>query len=169
LNLWLYNQDENKRAVNEHFYYVGQQYLQQNSTALLVLLQQDKKLLQAYVEQLSLNEGIKSVHVYDTSGQIIAVSSNENSINDLYGISIKKLNKSNEFVPFATELRDDELRGYVRLTLAENYLTDNLLKSSEQQYGLIRLMMIIAGVVGFLLTRGLNRFSRQGFRLAQPK
>jgi membrane protein len=68
-------------------------------------------------------------------------------------------------VPFVSEIRKERLIGYVRLTLDKNYLTTKLLKNNDQQFTLLRLMMIIAGVVGFLLTRGLNRFSRQGFRL----
>jgi membrane protein len=64
-----------------------------------------------------------------------------------------------------SEIRKDVLVGYVRLTLDKTYLTTKLLKNNDQQFTLLRLMMIIAGVVGFLLTRGLNRFSRQGFRL----
>ena len=55
----------------------------------------------------------------------------------------------------------------MRLTLDKKYLTLDLLKNNDEQFTLLRLMMIIAGIVGFLLTRGLNRFSRQGFRLAE--
>jgi hypothetical protein len=32
-------------------------------------------------------------------------------------------------------------------------------------YELMRLMTLIAVVIGFFLTRGFNRFSRQGFRM----
>ena len=62
-------------------------------------------------------------------------------------------------------MRKDKLIGYVRLTLDKHYLTTKLLRNNDEQFTLLRLMMIIAGVVGFLLTRGLNRFSRQGFRI----
>jgi membrane protein len=75
------------------------------------------------------------------------------------------LNKSETSVPFVGEIRKESLVGYVRLTLDKQYLTNKLLENNDQQFTLLRLMMIIAGVVGFLLTRGLNRFSRQGFRL----
>jgi len=54
--------------------------------------------------------------------------------------------------------------GYVRVTVKKNYFIDDLNTTNYDNHALIRLMMIIAVCIGFLLTRGLNRFSRQGFR-----
>ena len=46
-----------------------------------------------------------------------------------------------------------------------SYLIDILAKTDDDQQALFRLMLLLAGLVGFLLTRGLNRFSRRGYRL----
>jgi membrane protein len=167
MNMWLFNHNQNEQAINDHFYYVGQQYLKQNTLGLSVVIKQDKKLLQGYVDNISQVDWLKELHIYDVSGQLIASSKSHQSIKDLYGISPFKINKSVQHVPFISEIRTDKLHGYIRMTIKKEYLTSNLLASHEEQYSWLRLMMIIAGVVGFLLTRGLNRFSRQGFRTSQ--
>ncbi len=167
MNLWLFNHNKNKQAINDHFYYVGQQYLKQNTLGLSVVIKEDKKLIQDYVDNISQVDWLKDLHIYDTTGQLIANSQSHHSIKDLYGISPHKINKSEEFVPFVSEIRTDKLHGYIRMTIKKNYLTDNLLTRHDEQYSWLRLMMIIAGVVGFLLTRGLSRFSRQGFRVSK--
>jgi len=168
MNLWLFNDNQNKQAIDDHFYYVGQQYLKQNTLGLSVVIKQDKKLLQNYVDNISQVDWLKELYVYDATGQLIASSQPHHSIKDLYGISPFKINKSEQHVPFIGEIRTDKLHGYIRMTVKKKYLTDSLLASHDEQYSWLRLMMIIAGVVGFLLTRGLNRFSRQGFRIS-PK
>lgn len=166
MNLWLSNQKADQQTIEEHFFAIGQQHIQQVSAAITVFIDQDKLLLQNYLDQLSATEDIKEVHVYDLSGQLIAASTEQSSIKDLYGINAQKLNRSATYVPFIGEIRQKDLQGYVRLTLNQPFLTESLLNNSQEQSRLQRLMLIIAVLVGFLLTRGLNRFSRQGFRLA---
>ena len=170
MNLWIYSQTQNKQSIEQHFYDVGHQYLQQASAGLSVLTsevktKESRQLLQNYIDELQKAEVVKEIHLYDLSGQLIISSQNAKSIKALFGLSDNKLDKSKFSVPFVSEVRKDVLVGYVRLTLDKNYLTTKLLKNNDEQFTLLRLMMIIAGVVGFLLTRGLNRFSRQGFRL----
>jgi len=170
MNLWLYSQTMNKQTIEQHFYEVAQQYLLQASAGLSVLTpelktKQSRQLLQNYVDELQQTELINEIHLYDRTGQLIISSESAKSVKALYGLSKNKLNKSETSVPFVGEIRKESLVGYVRLTLDKQYLTNKLLENNDQQFTLLRLMMIIAGVVGFLLTRGLNRFSRQGFRL----
>jgi membrane protein len=172
MNLWIYSQSNNKQSIEQHFYDVGHQYLQQVSAGLSVLTpevntKESRQILQNYIDELQKAEVIEEIHLYDLSGQLILSSQYGKSVKALFGLSDNKLNKSEFSVPFVSEIRKDILVGYVRITLDKHYLTTNLLKSNEQQFTLLRLMMIIAGVVGFLLTRGLNRFSRQGFRIGE--
>ena len=170
MNLWIYSQTQNKHSIEQQFYDVGHQYLKQTSVGLSVLTpevktKESRKILQNYVDELEKVDVVKQIHVYDVSGQLIISSQNAKSIKALFGLSDNELDKSQFSVPFVGELRNDAIVGYVRLTLDKHYLTTKLLKNNDEQFTLLRLMMIIAGVVGFLLTRGLNRFSRQGFRL----
>ena len=170
MNLWIYSQTQNKQSIEQQFYDVGHQYLQQASAGLSVLTpevktKESRQILQSYVDELEKVDVVQEIHLYDVSGQLIISSQNAKSIKALFGIFDNKLDKSRYSVPFVSEVRKDVLVGYVRLTLDKHYLTSKLLKNNDEQFTLLRLMMIIAGVVGFLLTRGLNRFSRQGFRL----
>ncbi len=172
MNLWIYSQTQNKHSIEQQFYDVGHQYLKQTSVGLSVLTpevktKESRKILQSYVDELEKVDVVKQIHVYDVSGQLIISSQNAKSIKVLFGLSDNELDKSRFSVPFVGEVRNDGLVGYVRLTLDKHYLTTKLLKNNDEQFTLLRLMMIIAGVVGFLLTRGLNRFSRQGFRLGE--
>ena len=172
MNLWIYSQTQNKHSIEQQFYDVGHQYLKQTSVGLSVLTpevktKESRKILQNYVDELEKVDVVKQIHVYDVSGQLIISSQNAKSIKALFGLSDNELDKSQFSVPFVGELRNDAIVGYVRLTLDKHYLTTKLLKNNDEQFTLLRLMMIIAGVVGFLLTRGLNRFSRQGFRLGE--
>lgn len=167
MNLGLFSHNQNKQVINDHFYYVGQQYLKQTMAGLSVLIDQDKTLLNRYIEELEKADWLKDIYVYDLTGQLIAGTKNGNTIKELYGISPLKLNKSNQFVPFVGEINTKKLQGYVRITIKREYLTASLSERNTEQFSLLRLMMLIAVVVGFLLTRGLNRFSRQGFRLGR--
>ena len=171
MNLWIYSQTQTEQTINQHFYDVGEQYLQQTSAGVSVLTteiksKQSRILMQNYVDELQQAQAIKEIHLYDVTGQLLISSKGAKSVKALYGLSENKLNKSEGFPPFVGEIRQKTLLGYVRLTLDKRYLTEKLLTNSDEQFTLLRLMMIIAGIVGFLLTRGLNRFSRQGFRLA---
>ena len=46
-------------------------------------------------------------------------------------------------------------------------LISSLFNINDENSSLFRLIVLLSGLVGFLLTRGFNRFSRQGFRLAK--
>jgi membrane protein len=155
---------------------------------------QNKKTLQFFINRLSEVEFIKQVHLYDATGLLLVSSQlpdtaegnskdnskeNENinssdtdsnkakSINELYGLAVNQKNMSEHSTPFVQEVRGTELFGYIRFTIEKSYLTHILAKADEDQQALFRLMLLLAGVVGFLLTRGLNRFSRRGFRLSK--
>ena len=173
MNLWIYSQTQTEQTINQHFYDVGAQYLQQTSAGMSVLTtelktKQSRALMQNYVDELQQAKAIKEIHLYDVTGQLLISSKDAKSVKTLYGLTENKLNKSAHFPPFIGEIRQKFLLGYVRITLDKKYLTEKLLTNNDEQFTLIRLMMIIAGIVGFLLTRGLNRFSRQGFRLSGP-
>jgi len=171
MNLWIYSQTQTEETINQHFYDVGEQYLQQTSVGVSVFTteiktKQSRALMQNYIDELQQVQAIKEIHLYDITGQLLISSKGAKSVQALYGLSENELNKSESFPPFIGELRQESLIGYIRLTLDKKHLTEKLLTNSHEQFTLLRLMMIIAGIVGFLLTRGLNRFSRQGFRLA---
>ena len=187
---------KNSNNLTEHFNFIAKQQLHQAIVGVTVLLEQEHKnniekkdLLQRYLDGLAKVNFVKQAHLYDATGMLLVASTsveidkrgNEiarpkaKSINDLYGISPHQPNLSDKLTPFVEEVRHSDtssykLHGYLRFTIEPSYLTNILAQADEEQQSLQRLMLLVAGVIGFLLTRGLNRFSRRGYRLAsEPK
>lgn len=180
MSLWVSTAKKSEQALFLHFEQMAEKFLQQSIAGVSVLLvekgtSQSKKSrnaqLQSYINYLGDADFIKEVHLYDETGLLLLKSDSGGeasaSIKSLYGIdeSLKTLNKSNIYSPFVSEIRTDKLIGYIRLTIEKSYLTAALAKENDNTQTLYRFLMIIAGLIGFLLTRGLNRFSRQGFRM----
>jgi len=160
--------EQNQTTIDEHFNYVGHQYLQQAASALQLNLSiKQRKVLQQQIELLSENEIVNDIRFYDKTGLLVASSTRSAEINELYGLSMNKSNKSEQFVPFVKEVRTDKLNGYLRITLEKSLITKRLEDKNKTLNELLRLMLLLAGTVGFLLTRGFNRFSRQGYRLSR--
>lgn len=164
MNFWVSSRDEQQSQIQQHADTIGKMYLAQAAASSFVYLTQQQTNMQQFVDTLAQQPLVKSVHIYDQTGQTIAASKANESINDLFGISIMKNNQSEDITPFVQELRLGKLEGYIRLSLHRSLLVNDLAANSRSQYDIIRLLMIVTGVIGFLLTRGLNRFSRQGFR-----
>jgi membrane protein len=184
MTLWVSTAEKSEQALSLHFEQTADKFLQQAIAGVSVLLvekeaSQSKKVrlgqLQSYLNHLGKANFIKQVHLYDETGLLLLKSASGGeagaTIKSLYGIdeSLQTLNKSNIYSPFVREIRADKLVGYLRLTIEKSYLTATLAKENNNTQTLYRFLLIIAGVVGFLLTRGLNRFSRQGFRMPDTK
>jgi membrane protein len=180
MTLWVSTAEKSEQALSLHFKQTAEKFLQQAIAGVSVLhvekeASKSKKSgdtqLQSYLNHLGEADFIKQVHFYDETGLLLFKSTSGGeasaSINSLYGIdeSLQTLNKSSKYSPFVSEIRTDKLIGYLRLTIEKSYLTATLAKDNDNAQTLYRFLLIIAGFVGFLLTRGLNRFSRQGFRM----
>jgi len=165
LNLWVTSNDRSEKTIHTHFYTLAEQHVNQVIDTVQSLQLLDKnQALDAYVEGIAKADWVYDAHIYDETGKVLAASTRSASMKDVYGITLNKSNKSDEYVPFIQEIKNEEVIGYVRVTVKKNYFIDDLNTTNYDNHALIRLMMIIAVCIGFLLTRGLNRFSRQGFR-----
>jgi membrane protein len=180
MNLWLAASDNNTQAIHKHFNRVGQDYLRQATANIASILashkiKSDKQFLQRYLNSLITAKSVESASFYDSTGLLVLSAGDQLPIKALFGVSKNKLNISEHYVPFVGEIRSSkptkdtlgEVQGYIRLTLKKTILTAELEQVEQDRSKLERLMLIIAGFIGFLLTRGLNRFSRQGYRLAR--
>lgn len=166
MNLWIFISQDMEQSIEDHFTFTSNQYVEQMIPALVSFSDLKSKKTLAYLEQSAKVEWIQQIDLYDVTGQLINSGKNK-TIKDLYGISLNHQNTSRAYVPFVSEIRTNKLIGYIRVTVEKRYFVEALKDANKRHYDLIRLMMLIAGFVGFLLTRGLNRFSRQGFRLAK--
>jgi membrane protein len=164
LYLWVLANERHQQTLNQHFHFISEQYLSQVAQGVYVF-HDNKDNLTTFIDQIANKDWIKDISYYDKTGQIIYQSDQQDSINDLFGLSSVKTNRSIQYVPFIQELRENELEGYIRLTVERNLLIKELNVAGNNQYHSLGIMLLMAGVIGFLLTRGFNRFSRQGYRV----
>jgi len=172
MNLWVTSDLKYNQVIQQHVSIIGHNYTTNIANTIKLLLAQkrtksNRVLLKRYIQSLNSSAFIKDARLYDKSGQLLLSSKNTTSINELFGISQNTINQSDRFLPFVAEFRDKKGKqsGFLRLTIQKDFLTKTLDENNKNKRQLERIMLIIAGVIGFLLTRGLNRFSRQGYRL----
>ncbi len=181
MTIWVSTVEKSQHTITLHFEQTAKQFLQQAIAGTSTLLDDDtfvkatKKtryaLLQKYLNKMAEADFVRSIHFYDETGSLLLVSQHENyspsSVNALFGIdrARKTLDKSAKYVPFIAEIRNEQLKGYLRITVEKSLVISALAQESKDRQALYRILLIIAGLIGFLLTRGLNRFSRQGFRM----
>jgi membrane protein len=172
------NTDKNSDIVEQHFEQVADKFLQQAVAGVSAILNNNDGIskkqrniqLQSYLNNLANADYIKHVHLYDNTGLLMLKSESSGELSDtiklIYGIDevVSSLNKSKKYIPVIKEIRNKDLKGYLRLTIEKAYLTTGLSKNNYESDTRFRLLLLVAGFVGFLLTRGLNRFSRQGYR-----
>ncbi|WDE12850.1 AhpA/YtjB family protein [Thalassomonas haliotis] len=180
MNLWLAVANRGQVTIEQHFDHLGDIYLEQVAVAVLTLLEKNQKEksprqgnnrqdLQLYIDQLGQMPMVKDVSLYDPQGRLLVQSNSAETVKDLFGLSPASSDRSKFYVPFVQELRNDKLRGYLRLSIEKSAFTSELNTTNHDAQRLLGLMLIMAGLTGFLLTRGFSRFSRQGYRLAKPK
>lgn len=170
LNFWVTSNERSEKAIHDHFYFLAEEHLAQSVTGVASLELIDKPdLLDKYVNGVSSADWVYDAHVYDTTGRTLAMSNTHASIKDIYGISLNKSNKSGEYIPFIQEIKTEELIGFMRITVKKDYFTKKLDATNYDNHAMLRLMIVMSIFIGFLLTRGLNRFSRQGYRLPFEK
>ncbi|WP_448212724.1 AhpA/YtjB family protein [Colwellia sp. MEBiC06753] len=151
--------------ITEQQQVYGDNYIEQAAQATLVLLQHNKKsALTAYIDSLSQPAFVDSAVLYDETGQIIAQSGQVKPVSELYPSGQLVTESTPSLKPFVIELRDERLQGYLRLTIVEGIWQQGLIKANDDNQEMMRIMLLMAGAAGFLLTRGLSRFSRQGYR-----
>lgn len=185
MSFLIVNTEKNDQVIALHFEQVADKFLNQTMAGLSVLLNNQNTSisntdrntqLQAYLNNIANADFIKQVHLYDETGLLMLKSESggdaSSTMKMLYGIdeTTKSLDKSKQYIPFIKEIRQEQLLGYIRVTIEKSYLTSELAKNNQESQTLYRILLMIAGLIGFLLTRGVNRFSRQGFRapIMQP-
>lgn len=168
MNLWVNNNYNINQSIENHFQTLGQNYLTQSAqTIALLSKKEDKKIIESYFKNVTQPSWIGDIIWYDATGQVILSSQDSLSIKSLYGIDNFSLNRHQQQMPFMQEIRNEKLEGYLRITLNKDELTEDLTKEHRHRDMMLRAMIVLAGMVGFFLTRSFNRFSRQGFRLKE--
>ncbi|QBY05157.1 hypothetical protein E2K93_12530 [Thalassotalea sp. HSM 43] len=166
LNLSVMGVDDSEDLLDKHFDAVAKQHLLQAvNTSKVLLADKNKQQIQAFVSSLADADFVEQAVLYDSKGEAIASSDNQTSIQQLYGLSLGSESQAADYVPFIEEIREQKLYGYLRMNLVKQNVTEQMQGQIYSQFELFRIMLITAVVAGFLLTRGLSRFSRHGLRL----
>ena len=174
MEFWLYASRSMENTIGHNFTQTSRDFVSQVNKGLTAIILSNEsiadkqiinKQIQAYIDQSAQPKWIKDISYYGETGELLLSSTDQRSINALYGISLYQPNLSKQYVPFVEDVLTENSHGYLRVTMERDYFTSRLSQANFEHYDFIRVMMILAGLVGFLLTRGLNRFSRQGYRL----
>lgn len=158
---------KDEKQVETYFTQYGHDYLSQAASATTMLIQDaTKEHLKQHIENLSSVPFVNSVFLYDKNGQEIFSAGELKTIKTLYGIDTHQEPSYQKYTPFVAELRGDKLHGYLRLTIEQPVIVQRLEQDNAEHQEQVRYLLFMAGVAGFFLTRGLSRFNRKGFRVA---
>lgn len=158
-----------------HFITTNQQQNKQQSTQ-----QEHKSLtpqLQRLLNDLSQDPHIEQAMVYDKYGTTIAsstgaISATERLKQQLFPpdaytpINIENAIKTNQTLMVVHEVRKgDNLMGYLRVNYYHDLIVSPNTPTKRKMMEEVLLMVLLSAVMGFLLTRGFARFSRNTFRM----
>ncbi len=168
LNIHFISDQKSQTKVHQHYQTVGQLQLTQLSDSASVYLQKnDRKSLIALAENVSQQDFIHDVTFYGVTGQVIVSSSN--------AIPIKQrltAQDNAEFIgqtSFTGEIRTEKLLGYVRITLNDEFIKASLTQSNQELSEQARLLLILAGIIGFLLAKSFSKVNRPTLKVGKVK
>ncbi len=127
---------------------------------------EDKKAIVHLVKKLADNPFIEDVMIYGKHGDILYRS--ENSITAKKRYHDDDSYQDFTFKPVVVDIESNDKRlGFLRVTYIEKTATLEASVLHENFMRQTMLMMILAGCMGFLLTRAFSRFSRLSVRSRQ--
>ncbi|MFA3790692.1 AhpA/YtjB family protein [Aliiglaciecola sp. SL4] len=149
VNIWLLNTEQSQNWHNNQSSQLGRSLAKFTADIIAPHLQkrQDEQILQ-YINLLTQDQHVAGVSIYDRSGKV--VESNEQNASVLASYLIE-----DEFpLVFVEEVfLEDKLLGYVRLLLDKQQVMLYHLEYQNQIYKQLLMLMLVAGLVGLLLTR----------------
>ncbi|WP_181901568.1 AhpA/YtjB family protein [Thalassotalea euphylliae] len=159
LNMLITRYNDQAQLISSQQQAFADDYINQAAQAMLVLLKQGKKAAtNDYLAKLALPEFIAGVTLYDQTGQTVGVGGTEQTIHELFGINTPEISTSSDVTPLVVELRDEKLQGYLRFTISKHAWQQSLQQANTEHQEVMRYMLLVAGLIGFLLARGLSRF-----------
>ena len=168
-SFWFTSFSQTKDEISIQFESTAQSFVQQAVVTVKVMLKNDRAAeLKEFINSLDQAPLVHEARLYDTKGNIIAQTDKSQSVKQLFGLESEIDGEAEEFVPFVSEIRTDKLLGYLRINLRRKSLTEPLDVKIEEQTKSVNLMIILAGIAGFLLTKGLSKFSRHNMAKGKP-
>lgn len=159
LNMLITRYHEQAQLISNQQQAFADDYINQAGQAVLVLLKQGKKAaINEYLAKLALPTFVSGVTLYDETGQTIGEGGIAQSIHEIFGVDNPTQAPLLNITPIVVELRDEKLQGYLRLTISNQAWQQGLQAANDDHQDVMRYMLLVAGLIGFLLARGLSRF-----------
>lgn len=164
LNLWVQSYIDEKDHIQQQLEHVVQSHAKLVAQSTFRLWDNSPEAFQQFLSDTSALPWVRDISVYEQTGLLRYASEQQVPVKTLFGFDEGRVNQSRSLTTVVLPIND---LGYVRITAVNAVFIDDLTAAAEQQHIDFRVMLILAGIVGFLLTRGFNRFSRQSFRLTK--
>lgn len=177
LTMWVQTNAMGEKIQSNSTSTLTRHLAKQSSMAVLRLMKKKQiKSLALMLDDLTTDPFIVHGMVYDKTGKIIAQSNNAVTAHESHLHSrAATLVETPKGVPislpvqtkmYVSEIMDgDKLLGYLRISFLQQQALKAPLHFHKTIMRKILLMMILSGVIGFMLTRGFARFSRNSYRI----
>ena len=139
-----------------------------------------KTALEQTLNDMTKDPFIVQAIVYDRDGLPIAKSDEAQSAHQLYQKQRSVIDTLPPHGPeavesphlglkmYVTEIREEaKIIGYLHVTYMQNQALAAPLQFHQGNMQKILLMMLLSGLIGYMLTRGFSRFSRQSYRITE--
>jgi membrane protein len=177
LDMWISANSVGEKLQSDHTASLTRQLAQQSAlVAMRFIKQKQADELTVMLNDLITDPFIQQSMVYDKTGKIIAQSADSVTAHQAHIDKIEPfdaltpvnapLPPSPQLKMYVTEIYDDDkLLGYLRIGYLQTKAIKEPLLFHNNIMRQILLMMLICGVIGFMLTRGFARFSRNSYRI----
>lgn len=166
LQSWVYVQQQGNTILQQQSSQLTRETLLALSHTAAYLIENDQlDGLEQLTQHIAQSPFLHDVVVYDANGMRMSWSPGSDPARLLYSPAQPEPLQA----MVQPILQGEQLLGYIKLSLKlDSSLTPGA-TSWQQLMQYVLLMLMLAGIVGYLLRRGFSRFSRQSLRLRGPK
>ena len=166
LHSWVLTQQQGRQLLQQQSSQLMRETLTALSHTAAYLIENDQlDGLEQLTQHIAASPYLHDVVVYDANGVRMSWSEGSAPARLLY--SPAQSEQLQAMVQSIT--KDQQLLGYIKLSLRLDASLTPINMSWQHMMQQLLLMLILAGIVGFLLRRGFSRFSRQSLRLHRAK
>ena len=139
--------------------------LQTSHSASWYIISNDIHSLEHLTESALKSEYIYEMVIYDTQGIVLSQSNSALPTKERFSSTSFTALQHLDPIPYVSEIEDDDgnLLGYVRVTLLRAELQETAINVFTQISKQIAVIILIAMLIGYLLTNGLKPFSTNSF------
>lgn len=166
LHSWVLTQQQGRQLLQQQSSQLMRETLSTLSHTAAYLIENDQlDGLEQLTQHIAASPYLHDVVVYDANGVRISWTEGSAAARLLYGPS--QTEQLQAMVQPIT--KDQQLLGYIKLSLRLDASLTPIAQPWQQLMQQLLVMLVLAGVIGFLLRRGFSRFSRHSMRLRRPK